>query len=346
MMHSYIFSSDAIRGYRRLPIIENGWHLLLGISGIICLALCSVLLRLTFTPWPEPSVHKMAHASISEHTEVVFLGASLVRADINPDYFQREIVNLSVDGGDYQSAELLLRHNINRMPNLKLAVIEIDNLVQFYNRLAVQDLTSLFEQGVPLHSIPNLSLWDRLLQWLKNNALMQPIFFLDRLTPKNLLYRDRQLTGQKRPGHSTLLTAMNEKELSRRNLNQDEALLSSPSRKANWSALFNLIETLRENNVPFVLLRFPQIRQYQETKSDAFNNAYDELLASVKERYGPELRYWDYIHAPKIDLNDFSDTRHLNVEGARIFSQLLSERLEVEFFRSPRPASTGDHSNE
>ena len=332
MILSSIFSFNEIRRFQGISSSERNWHLLLGGSGILCLVLCSMALRYAFTSWPLPSVHQMAYASISKNTEIVFLGASLVRTDINPDCFQRETVNLSVDGGDYQTAEILLKCNLDRMPNLKLAVIEIDNLLQFYDRLAQNDLTQLIEQGVPVHSIPGLSRRERIVQRLKGNALMQPFFYLDRLTPRSLLNRSRRSPGEIRPGHQTLNTGLNEEELGRRNLHQDEDLLHSATFAENRAALFRMIDMLRGKGIPILLLRYPQISQYADSKSDAFNAAYQDLLAAVGKRYGSELHYWDFIRTPEIDLEDFSDTRHLNTTGARTFSLILAERIENGFF--------------
>lgn len=274
----------------------------------------------------------MAYASISENTEIVFLGASLVRTDINPDCFRRGTVNLSVDGGDYQTAEILINSNLDRMPNVKLAVIEIDNLVQFYNRLAQDDLSQIYEQGVHVHSIPGLSRLERTIQRLKNNALMQPFFYLDRLTPQSLLNHSRRSSGGIRPGHQTLNTGLNEEELGRRDLHQDEDLLFSTNLANNRAALFRMIDGLRAKGIQVLLLRYPQIRQYADSKSEAFNAAYQDLLTAVNERYGSELHYWDFVRTAGIDLEDFSDTRHLNTTGARTFSLILAERIENVFF--------------
>ena len=337
MILSSIFSFNEIRRYQHIPRSEKHWHLLLGGSGVLCLVLCSFVLRYTFTAWPLPSVHQMAYVSISKNTEIVFLGASLVRTDINPDCFQRGTVNLSVDGGDYQSAEILLKCNLDGMPNLKLAVIQIDNLVQFYDRLAQSDLTQLYEQGVPVYSIPGLSRLDRIIQRLKSNALMQPFIYLDRLTPQSLIKRSRRFPGEIRPGHQTLNISLNEDELARRDLNQDEALLQSTAITANRTALFRMIDLLQARNISVLLLRYPQIRQYADAKSDSFNAAYQDLLASVCNRYGSKLHYWDFIYAPGIELQDFSDTRHLNTAGARTFSYILAERIENVFFHRSLP---------
>jgi len=274
----------------------------------------------------------MAHAAISENTEILFLGTSLVRTDITPDCFDRKIINLPINGANYQVAELLLQYNLNRMPNLKLVVLEIDNLMLFYDRFASFDFISLYEQGVPISAIPTLTTLEAIYQHFMCNFLLQPFFYNDRLSPRGLVYRSKMSMSPPRPGSQALDFSMTDKELAKRDLNQDEGLLHLNTRKDNCASLFRILDAMTGKKIAVVLLRYPQISKYAEVKSEAWNTTYQELLSTVLNHYGDNITYWDYMTADDIDLDDFSDTRHLNTSGATTFSKIIADRIENDLF--------------
>ncbi len=322
--------------------MEKKWHGLLAGGALLCLIASSFVIRMVYTDWPAPSVHRMAFRTISQDTQVLFLGASLVRTSIIPDYFNRQTVNLSIDAGNYQTAELLLEHSLDRMPNLKVAVLEIDNLMQWYDRLKYHDFNQLYEQGVPIRAMRHLSLWNKISQYLMCNPLAQPFFFNNRLNPRDLRYQSSTIQWHLRPGSRSSDFIMTEEELAKRDLNQDETLLQSPSRQENRASLHRMIRTLLDRNIQVVLLRYPQLRQYAEIKSDEWNRSYQELVSEIMGRYVGRVSYWDYISVPGIGLEDFGDTHHLNTRGARFFSRIVSERIERECFPPTPPSPNPD----
>lgn len=341
-MPSSIFNFDSVQGYFHLPQTEKKWHGLLAGGALLCLIGSSFVIRMVYTDWPAPSVHQMAFRTISADTQVLFLGASLVRTSIIPDYFDRPTVNLSIDAGNYQTAELLLEHNLDRMPNLKVAVLEIDNLMQWYDRLKYPDFNQLYEQGVPVRAMRHLSLGETISQYLMCNPLAQPFFFNNRLNPRDLRYQSSTIQWHLRPGSRSSDFIMTEEELAKRDLSQDETLLQSPSREDNLAALHRMIRTLLDRNIQVVLLRYPQLRQYAEIKSDEWNRSYQELVDGILNQYEGQVTYWDFLSVQGIGLGDFGDTHHLNTYGASAFSRIVSERIELEFFSQAIPPSDLD----
>ena len=65
---------------------------------------------------------------MSERTEVLFLGSSHVLFGIRPQQYSMPSVSLAATWLDYWAMRRVLEKHLPRVPNLKVAVIEFDEL--------------------------------------------------------------------------------------------------------------------------------------------------------------------------------------------------------------------------
>lgn len=92
-------------------------------------------------------------------------------------------------------------------------------------------------------------------------------------------------------------------------------------------ALYNLIELCREKKLTPILVTTPYLTEYSEPfkRDSVFMNAFRSTLNEVISNTG--VRYYDYSEDERFshDYTLFSDTDHLNRNGALKFTQILIE---------------------
>ncbi len=67
-----------------------------------------------------------AREALSDKTQVIFIGSSHIAGGIRPDLFSVESMYIAGAGFNYFILGKILRKHLDSMPNLKLAVIELD----------------------------------------------------------------------------------------------------------------------------------------------------------------------------------------------------------------------------
>lgn len=96
--------------------------------------------------------------------------------------------------------------------------------------------------------------------------------------------------------------------------------------------LYDIIHYCEENNITPVLITTPYSRYYDELVSPDFLREFEAVVTTVSFSTG--INYYDYSHDERFydNLEYFSDSDHLNEEGAAYFTDILWD--EVEELRS------------
>ncbi|MBP7828553.1 MAG: hypothetical protein KA248_01405 [Kiritimatiellae bacterium] len=333
-MNSSTSSSDARGGLRGLALPAAVF--------LAVLAAGSLLLRAVYTDFPAPSVYAEARRAIGTNTELLVIGNSLTTMGVQPSRLSRRAVNLAVDGGHYEIIELILRRNIDRAPNARWALIQLDNLCYLYDRMTEErDFRQLYEMGVRRQDlVKGPAAYVR--QFLTDNWLLYPIFFLDRLTPANPPERP----GLRRePGFQSRTFRLTDAILAERNLLEDEFLLESKRKPQNRAALFRLIERVKARGMQPVFFRMPRMPAYTRARSAEWLAREEAMIQSVREHEGDGMILLDFRDRPGLDTTHFSDTRHLNYVGAEIFTRRLDEELSSRvpgYAREPSAPPPGE----
>lgn len=90
--------------------------------------------------------------------------------------------------------------------------------------------------------------------------------------------------------------------------------------------LKDFIATLKEHNINPILFSSPTYSVYNQYLDTNVTNRNMTDLAEISQVYN--IQYWDYINSDKFSSDDFYDGDHLNKEGAKKFTKMLSDRLK------------------
>lgn len=91
--------------------------------------------------------------------------------------------------------------------------------------------------------------------------------------------------------------------------------------------LYDIIEYCKEEEIVPVLITTPFSKYYYELIPDSFLQEFQDVVTSIATDTG--VNYYDYSHDPRFyeNLVFFSDSDHLNEEGAAFFMQVLMQEI-------------------
>ena len=337
-MRSSIFSSENLRRYAALSRAERRWHAqTAGVLAAVAL-LCSQVPRIVYG-WSGragETLGSAAVASLSARTEVVFLGSSHVLFGIRPQAYSVPSMSLAATWLDYSCIRRVIAKNLTRVPNLKVAVIEYDELPLVADlvpaMLATKDFRPLTQLSLTPLEFPTAGLGQKLeTLW---TAFAYPITSLPRVTPLAWVKRDdaySPLYYPKRgfaPGYyftdGVTPPAFNARivfdALSHASAKEDVV-------QRNLRDLQQTISDLRHRGVTVVLLRLPHAHTYDAQRPAAVTARWRQLQAWT--RTDPSLLVLDWGARPEFTAADFCDMHHLNVFGANKLARLLDPQLRA-----------------
>lgn len=306
------------------------WLVTVALTLVLVLLMGSALIRHVYERWPENRIYRQAHASMGPRTEVVALGNSLVRSAVRPSQMPQSTVVLAPNGADYRALLLVLEANLPRMPSLRWVLIQLDNLCLHYDRVGpYADYGQLYDLGVQVSSLSH-GRKERVLRMLKDNPIFYPILYLPRVTPSLILAEQRRRPCVTEPGFMTYTEAMAPDILAERNLAADQNLLDSSARSENLEALHQIVDLLEAHDIRILWLRLPRNRLYAEALSNRWWEREGTLVSEMRQRQGENFRMLDLGGDAAFDYGLFCDSRHLNHEGANLFSRKLGAWLTEE----------------
>jgi len=339
-MRSSIFNFEHFRRYAALPRAERRWHAalagILAAMAVLCLRLPPLLFGRSGCA--GGTLGSTAVASLSDRTHVLFIGSSHVLFGIRPQRYSVGAMNLATTWMDYACLRRVVEKHLPRVPNLRVAVIEYDELPLVSDLvpsmiatndprpLAELELTPLefpasgLRQRVgvlravwtfPLTSLPRLTP----LGWMNAAQACSPLhhpqqgfaagyYFTDAVTPPS--YDPRVLFT------SLTAAAQNERVVQR-----------------NLHALEETIALLRRRGVTVVLLRLPHGRDYAPRRPPLVAARWRQLQRRVQalSRRDEGLLVLDWGEKPEFQPGDFRDNHHLNAFGVDKLAGLLDPEL-------------------
>jgi len=342
-MRSSIFSFEHFRHYASLPRSEKLWHVSLAcaLSGIALLSLRIPECVYGFYGCPQETISTAAVRALSQQTEVLFLGSSHIQWGIRPERYSLRVMNLAGPGMDYSCMERLAQTHLERVPNLKVAVVEFDELPLVGNTLAAleNDLRPLLERGLTPCNLPTNNVL------VKLKAALYPVLTLPRVTPIHWKSSRAVINPAQHPpkgfaaGYFYTESVMppgydpQPRFDSRLRKARDHAMT-----RQNLQALHRTIDLLRARRIPVVLLRIPHHSLSRNNRPALLRGRVNLLRRSIARWYGTaqEVLIWDLDDAPGFEAHDFFDAEHLNVFGANKLARLLDPRLRALCGRTSR----------
>lgn len=304
---------------------------------LIVLTLLGVLFLswLVLSKWTQYySFETLAVEALSDETEIVVLGSSHVHIMTNPESFERPLMNLSADACNYKCMDAVLRGNIERVPNLRAVVVELDIVPLVYDTIHVYkgDNERLLDLQPSLADLDEdwsrkaRLYWQRFFEY---SPLSGPFISRNKVSPN--VVRDRLRYGrhhgeeQIAPGHLILTTVMTEDRDGDDRLEVHEREGTLDQVDESIAALLRIIEYARVRDLQVVLLRYPHHRTYWEQRPASWDAEYDRALATVRQRFsGSEVEVWDLEKVEGFSDDDYFDGDHLNARGTEKLGEILN----------------------
>jgi hypothetical protein len=314
-----------VLAYFALPASTRGGHLILLLAGFLFL-----LAWIQVGPRVAPTCRTMAMRALSANTRAVVTGTSRVERGIDPRLLTTPTVNLSSGGLSYLTLSPMIRHALERAPEVRLVVIELDVFL-LKGRGLVQE--RLFELGVPMQEWPN-SFRKRLWYVLKSGGPLSAMprvdveYFAQSLRPNErpprdangynpyVFFRDLTAPGSDEDYGATRYVAMHRKEL-----------VGDLDGK-NIEALLSLLRWLDDRGVRWMLVTLPHLPGWISGRPDAWETSVTQALHAVQAAYPAGTNYyWDASSELKLDAAHFHDGLHLNRAGVELFNRELDRRM-------------------
>lgn len=282
------------------------------------------------------NVFTRARAALGPGTQVLALGTSHVLCGIDPSGLRVGAMNMATAGSDYRTLSLMLACNEDRLPNLRTALLELDNLCLFNTGLNRKDFFELYDWGVSRADLP-LTAWGRLRQAVVESPAVAPLFFSRRLTPRAWWREPAPERMDAGPGFQVYTGRVSELNDGLVRIRGHEQTMSAISAEVNRAALRHLVAALRARGVRVIFITLPHQRRYTECSGPAWRQYFAELERVAREAGGESFTWWNYDGDPAFSDDDFHDGHHVNARGAARFTRLLADRLAEEDARAPSP---------
>lgn len=337
-----------------MPVSTWVWIAIIAISGAAVYVKCVGVISAWFPRGKTPLT--MAVEQYTPEVEVLILASSHGLAGINPSYMDAPVANLCLNSGNYEVQEILLRSHLEKMPNLRYCLVELDNTCLALDRLSgTRDFRELYDMGADIDVFPKPLQW-RLTQQILDHDLVRPVVFYQRVTPYELIYIRKKFYTQDQlraqniraklpddhiplnrhhpdkrvPGHSAQLGKMDEERLDHIRdvqLGMKPDIVNPDRVKRNVDALNRILGILRERNIRPIFIKFPYTYAYQRWGTEAWNEVEQDIEAKLRNDYGDDFLLWQFSFDQGFIYEDYADSQHLNKWGAIKFSRLLDQQI-------------------
>lgn len=288
----------------------------------LLIAVPLVLAELYVRHMPNPARYKHEWMlSNSSQVETLILGNSHAFYGINPSMLGKKAFSLAQPTQSYRYDYYLLRHY--PLPRLKTVFLPMS-------------YTSLFED---IEAEPHLQYWAVRYRLYMDCDIHSPLSkygfeclhiipFREKLTS---LWRPSQLSWD----HLGYGTSYGERSLlaeGKDNGAQRASDNTYPGMKSLdfcTSMLDSICNWCERREVRLVLVTTPTWRSFRSHCSGRQVWVADSTLSKVLKRH-PSVRYYDYWADPSFDINDFYDSDHLNMRGARKLTAKLKAKLKIQ----------------
>ncbi|MCK8520575.1 hypothetical protein M0D21_03285 [Aquimarina sp. D1M17] len=258
-----------------------------------------------------------------EHTDakVIILGSSHAHRHYVPEVFENELKTTCYNAG--AEGQQLLYHSVMQKMILKrtkpdVLVLNIDEDFLYSSKEAYDRLGDLH----PYYGDHKDEL--RPVLKLQSKLVDVKMFFKSYQTNSTLVHVFRYYLSPQvdYKGYRPLFGKVNPEKLNGSN----EEHKSKQVIDSNFvNAFKSFIKTAKDNNVRLVLVTSPALLEVDHSKNESFNKI-KEIANDKNVMFVDFFNDKQFVNQYKL----FHDPSHLNDDGARLFSRLLSERIRQE----------------
>jgi len=258
--------------------------------------------------------------------ELIAFGTSQMAGAINPDFIEAPSICLASSSQHHKLDFTILKQLLPETKNLKYVVLELS--------------TSHFE--LP-HNSKNFWKTSVYLKYFNVNAFERQTYFKDeliflsnpeiyseRLIDYYLLNKDKETLNLY--GFNT-----DEGYGAFKKYNYDEAVISklktTPNQKENpeifnhnTAYFYSMLDFLKEHHLQTIICSLPLYKTYRDHLNPNIVRRRDSIISIIKKNY-PDVIYLNLESDTDFKVEDFNNANHLDLSGAKIFSEKLNEKL-------------------
>lgn len=325
MKSSSIFNFEPLSRWRALPGDVHRWHLLLlaGAVAIVWLSFTALNTIYLDPQWRSPQAR------------ILGIGSSHAKSGLLPSQFDDRLGVLWYPAMSLELGSAALEHNIDKWPNLEVAVIAVDEWSLLTDSLSTaQDKTAyvIGKLGLSVWELPNLRGSRRfVLTRLRDFMLGEGFSALwegKRLSPANFARVDAIRNGSEGPPPPRPEPNVTKKRSGQFRVQQlyDAQI---PRAEINVEGLLQMVRLLKERGVRVVLLTYPVDAVYGDMRFPEWDEEIYSAVAAVRALPGMAATpFIDLTDDPRFDPEwDYDNGDHLNARGAEKLGDILIAEL-------------------
>ncbi len=261
-----------------------------------------------------------------DRIELMAFGTSQMAGAINPDFIEVPSICLASSSQHHKLDFTILKQLLPETKNLKHVVLELS--------------TSHFE--LPYNS---KSFWKNsvYLKYFNVNAFERKTYFKDELIfiSNSDIYseklKDYYLLNKDEESLNLYGFNMGEGHGVFRKYNYDKVAISklktTPNQKENPAVFthntmyfYSMLDYLKEHQIQTIICSLPLYKTYREHLNPNIIRRRDSIIEVIKKTY-PNVIFLNVENDPDFKVEDFNNANHLDLSGAKIFSEKLNEIL-------------------
>lgn len=259
--------------------------------------------------------------------EVLVLGTSHSQNGINPKFFKRNTANLSYGSQDIQIDSALFFKEVPKLKSLKKVIFELD-----YHRMDIENDADFYRipwyfifydvEVKPVSLINKFSLYstnmtffnDIMIADIKSNSKKQVINKYGFVEANyNNPFAISEYDSIKIQKDSKVFLKNRHKEVSVENFNKNKSRIEA------------MITYCNNNTIEFIIVSSPFYYTYVENEIPTKKEKVKTFIDYLTKKY--KVKHLDFESDARFHLKDFSNDDHLNADGAKKYSEILSKEI-------------------
>lgn len=274
--------------------------------------------------------------------EVLFWGSSHMDKAINPQFITRKSFNMAFSAQDIYYDYMVIKKYIDKMPRLKAIVLGISiSSFGFENGNGYLLKEYFWDAGI----LPKIRLFHKVISNTSVYLTHQHTFigdFIKGKKPNIFPIIDKDSVPEPLPQGTYLLRngyRYTSGLLPRKKLIEDgktaakrhsARLNMEMVTRENKDYLRKIIDIANSRNLELIIVTTPTTSYYQKAFTSEFITSFQNNIKEILNDY-PSVIHYDFSNMKSLNEWDFSNSDHLNYQGAKKFSMEMNSLLNKEF---------------
>ena len=280
-----------------------------------------------------PTSFKLKYNSIEKqknNINVLILGSSHNQNAINPEWLDYKSINLAFGGQDFHIDYEIFKKYIDEFPKLDAIIFDL-SYFSLEDYISNNPRKSLYSYYYGLN-FDSFSLFKRQIS-KKSILLGNPSFFLKNID-KNLSIKINDFgftldNNVNNPFYNLKYDTLKIFKKFGENFMQKHNNENLDNYELNVSLIIKMINYCQKHKIMSIFIAPPVTDIYYKGMLPSKKKRRDKFAKRILEEYPGIVYYMDFESDPNFKFNDFRDFDHLNINGARKFSNMLNDTLQM-----------------